>query len=120
MASEFGTQSRAVTFMVAGGLVFEIVAAMCSSPQTAEINADRRAETLMKWVIIGLLVSILYIAVAVRIDKDRWPSILGGGMAGLILWIAYSYAKESGSKSTLPGTETDHPASPFPGNIGYA
>lgn len=105
MASEFGTQSDAVTFMVAGGLVFEIVAAMCSSPQTAELNADSRAPTLMKWVIIGLAVSLLYMAVAVRIDKKRWPSILGGSMAGIILWIAYQHAKSAGLKSSEPGTE---------------
>lgn len=107
MAAEFGTQSQAVTFMVAGGLVFEIVAAMCSSPQTAEINAHSRADTLMKWVLIGLIVAALYIAVAVKIDKDRWPSILGGGIAGAVLWIAYAHAKSAGMKSNLPGTESD-------------
>ena len=91
--------------MVSGGLVFEIVAAMCSSPQTTEINADKRASTLMKWVVIGLLVSVLYIVVAVRIDKDRWPSILGGGMAGVILWLAYAHAKRAGVRSSEPPTE---------------
>ena len=106
MAAKFGTQSRAVTFMVAGGLVFEIVAAMCSSPQTAEINADKRADTLMKWVVIGLLVSVLYVVVAVTIDEERWPSILGGGMAGVILWFAYDYAKRSGlNQPGAAGTE---------------
>lgn len=105
MASEFGTQSDAVTFMVAGGLVFEIVAAMCSSPQTMEINAEARAPTLMKWVLIGLVVSVLYVAIAVRIDKKRWPSILGGGLAGLVLFGAYKYAKDAGLKSDEPGTE---------------
>ena len=104
MASEFGTQSDAVTFMVAGGLVFEIVAAMCSSPQTTELNAAR-VPTLMKWVLIGLVVSVLYVAIAVRIDRKRWPSILGGGLAGLILFGAYWYAKEAAEKSDEPGTE---------------
>lgn len=106
MASTFGSQSRAVTFMVSGGLVFEIVAAMCSSPQTAEINAPKRADTLMKWVAIGLVVALLYVIIAVYIDEDRWPSILGGGLAGVILWFAYDHAKRTGLSTALPGTET--------------
>lgn len=105
MAAEFATKSKAVTFMVSGGLVFEIIAGMCSSPQTAEINAGKRAETLMKWVIIGLVTAALFVAIAVYLDEDRWPSILGGGLAGAILWAAYAHAKDSGLKSELPGTE---------------
>jgi len=98
--------------MVAGGLVFEIVAAMCSSPQTAEINADRRAETLMKWVLIGLFVSVIYVMIAAGIDRKKWPSILGGGLAGAILWVAYDHAKRSGLKnSDKPGTEDYGPSS---------
>lgn len=72
----------------------------------------------MKWVFIGLVVAVLYIAVAVRIDKDRWPSILGGGMAGLILFAAYTYAKSAGTKSSLPGTEDTPPT--FHRGLGYA
>jgi hypothetical protein len=104
-STDVGTHSRMIKFLVAAGFVFEVVAAMCSSPQTAEINSDRRASTLMKWVIIGLAVSLLFVAVAVYLDDEKWPSILGGALAGGAMWVAYDYAKKSGLKSTAPGTE---------------
>lgn len=104
-ATELGNEDEAIAFMAAAILVFTIIAAFCSSPQTAEINAHERAETLMKWVTIGLGVSAGFLAVTVWLDKKRWPSILGGGLAGLVLWIAYDYAKRSGLQSSLPGTE---------------
>lgn len=106
MAAEgFGTKSRPVTFMVAAGLVFEIIAAMCSSPQTAEININKRADTLMKWVTIGMLISVVFILVAMTLDEDRWPTILGGGLAGGIMWFAYDYARQSGMRTAQQGTE---------------
>ena len=42
-----------VAFLVAAGIAAEIIAKACSSPQTTEINANQRADTLMKWVWIG-------------------------------------------------------------------
>ncbi len=106
MAAEgWGTESQAVTFMVSAGLVYEIVAACCSSPQTAEINAKARAGTLMKWVRLGLAQAVLFVAVAVFLDKQRWPSVLGGGLAGALLWWQYDHAKRAGLRSAEPGTE---------------
>ena len=49
-----GTNSDGIAFLVSAGIVYEIIAAACSSPQTTEINAGTRADTLMKWVHIGL------------------------------------------------------------------
>jgi len=100
-----GTGNRAVTFLVAAGAVFEIIAAFCSSPQTAELNAHARAETLMKWVNIGLLVALLFVLIAMALDEEKWPTLLGGGLAGAVLYSAYAYAKKSGLQSPLPGTE---------------
>ena len=42
-----------VAFLVSAGIVYEIIAAACSSPQTTEINAKSRSDTLMKWVNLG-------------------------------------------------------------------
>ena len=95
----------AVTFMVSAGLVYEIIAACCSSPQTAEINAHTRADTLMKWVKIGLIQSAVFVGIAVMLDKHHWPSLLGGTLAGGIMWWMYGYAKRCGLASMEPGTE---------------
>lgn len=107
MAIELGSRSDGVAFLVSAGVVFEIVAAMCSSPQTAEINAKKRSATLMKWVNLGLVTSALFVGAAVYVEKDghRAAIIFGGGMAGIILWLAYDHAKRAGMKSSAPGTE---------------
>lgn len=98
--------SDAITFMVAGGLVYEIIAAACSSPQTTEINASARADTLMKWVKLGLVQAGLFVAVAWYVDGMRWPALLGGALAGGLMWWSYAHALSAGLKSNLPGTET--------------
>jgi hypothetical protein len=95
----------AVTFMVSAGLVYEIIAAACSSPQTTEINASTRADTLMKWVMIGFVQAAVFVIIASLMDKRRWPALLGGGMAGIFMWVSYSHAKAAGLKSNEPGTE---------------
>lgn len=105
MANEFGSQDSTITFMVSAGLVYEIVAACCSSPQTAEINAHTRAPTLMKWVKLGLVQAGFFVAIAIMLDKKRWPAALGGGLAGALLWWQYQYAKECGLRSAEAGTE---------------
>lgn len=96
----------AVTFMVSAGLVYEIIAAACSSPQTTEINASTRADTLMKWVMIGFVQAGIFVAIAAMMDKRRWPALLGGGMAGLFLWASYAHAKAAGLANGGPMTET--------------
>lgn len=104
-ASLIGSDN-AVTFMVSAGLVYEIIAAACSSPQTTEINAAARSETLMKWVKIGLIQAFVFVAIAVALDKDRWPAAAGGSLAALMMWLSYKHANEAGLASGKPGTET--------------
>jgi hypothetical protein len=97
--------SEAITFMVAAGLVYEIIAAACSSPQTTEINAAARSDTLMKWVMIGMVQAAVFVLIATAMDKKRWPSLLGGGLAGSMMWVSYSHAKAAGLKNGGPTTE---------------
>lgn len=107
MATETGlNREDALAFMVSAGLVYEIVAAVCSSPQTAEINADKRAPTLMKWVNLGLIQAAVFVGIAAFIAKKSWPTILGGALAGGLLAVQYSHAKRSGLASGQTGTET--------------
>lgn len=98
--------SDAITFMVSGGLVYEIIAAACSSPQTTEINASARADTLMKWVKLGLAQAALFVFIAWYVDGKRWPALLGGGLAGGLMWAQYAHARSAGLRSNLPGTES--------------
>lgn len=95
----------ALTFMVSAGLVYEVIAAACSSPQTTEINAGKRSETLMKWVWIGVGQAALFVLIAAYISNRPWPAIAGGGTAIILMVGQYIHAKNAGLASMLDGTE---------------
>lgn len=96
-----------IAFLVSAGIVYEIIAAACSSPQTTEINASSRADTLMKWVWVGVGMSAVFVGVAAWIDRKHRKAIIGGGVTAAIMMLAaYFHARNAGLKSTAPGTET--------------
>lgn len=98
--------SNGVAFLVAAGIVYEIIAANCSSPQTTELNAKQRAETLMKWVNMGLAQSALFVGAAAVMDKDHRIAIVAGGViAGAVMYASYAHAKQAGLASPEPATE---------------
>ncbi len=100
------SRSGGVAFLVSAGIVYEIIAAACSSPQTTEINASSRADTLMKWVHLGIGQAALFVAVAAIIDRKHRLEILAGGItAGVLMYVQYAHAKQAGLRSDLPGTE---------------
>src|SRR5271155_4083035 len=96
-----------IAFLVSAGIVYEIIAAACSSPQTTEINAGQRAGTLMKWVHIGIAQAALFVAVAAYFDKAHRKEIIAGGTtAGVLMYAQYWHARDAGMKSSKPGTES--------------
>lgn len=98
--------STGIAFLVSAGIVYEIIAAACSSPQTTEINAGKRAGTLMKWVYLGLVQSAIFVAAAAWFDKaNRTAIVAGGTTAGLLMWVQYWHARDAGLNSQEPGTE---------------
>src|SRR5580704_13806433 len=106
MPEVLGGQSDGVAFLVSAGIVYEIIAAACSSPQTTEINASARAGTLMKWVKVGLVQAAAFVAIAALIDKRHRKAILGGGAtAAALMWWSYDHALKAGLASDEPGTE---------------
>lgn len=110
MAIEAGGSSAAVTVAVYAALTYDIISATNSSPQTTEINAGKRAATLMKWVYIGLAQATLFAAIGYYFEKmsgrPAWPPVVGAGIAGALLWIQYIHAKQAGlAAAGLQGTE---------------
>lgn len=107
MAMELSTSnSTGIAFLVSAGIVYEIIAAACSSPQTTEINAGKRADTLMKWVYLGLAQSVIFVAAAAYFDRGNRAAIVAGGVtAGFLMWVQYAHAKQAGLQSSEPGTE---------------
>ena len=87
--------------------MYEIIAAACSSPQTAELNASKRAATLMKWVNIGVAQGIGFVLLAAYFDRgNAKPILAGGGLAALLLYAQYAHAKQSGLAKGGQGTES--------------
>ena len=106
MPEMLGSGSDGIAFLVSAGIVYEIVAAACSSPQTTEINADKRAGTLMKWVNIGLGQAAIFVLAAAYVDRKNSKAILAGGItAGVLMYAQYVHARQAGLRSSAPGTE---------------
>jgi hypothetical protein len=99
------TEEAADTVAVYAVLIYGVTSAVCSSPQTAEINADARAATLMKWVHLAMAQSAAFTLLGMYLDKRRWPPLLGGGIAMAMLYAQYQYALKCGLASSEPGTE---------------
>ena len=84
-----------------------MIAAACSSPQTTEINADKRAPTLMKWVNIGVGQAVLFVALAAFFDaQHRIPILAGGAMGAGLMYAQYLHARKAGLENPGPATET--------------
>ena len=98
--------SAAAVVAIYAALTYDIISATNSSPQTTEINAAKRADTLMKWVGIGLLQAAGFVLLGVLLTKRRWPPLLGGGVAMILLWAQYDHAKRSGLANGGASTET--------------
>ena len=101
------SDTDAAVIGVSAAVVYDIISATNSSPQTTEINAAKRADTLMKWVKIGLAQALLFILLMVLAEPPgkRWRPLLGGGLAAVLLWAQYVHAKNAGLESGGEPTE---------------
>jgi len=95
-----------VAFLVSAGIVYEIIAAACSSPQTTEINAKSRSDTLMKWVYMGIGQAAVIVVLAAFLDRrHKWAILGGGALAAALMYGQYVHARNAGLRSCEPGTE---------------
>jgi hypothetical protein len=80
---------------VSAELVYQLVGANMSSPQTAELNASARAPTISKWVNLTNAEAAGWITVLCLLDRSLWPA-LGGSIAAVGMWLKYRHAISSG------------------------
>lgn len=105
-AAAAGSGNGGVAFLVSAGIVFEIIAFACSSPQTAEINIKTRGGTLMKWVHLGETLGALFVVAASVIDPRHRAAIIWGGAVAILSSEAfYQHAARSGMEKPGPVTE---------------
>jgi hypothetical protein len=101
-----GGGTAGIAILVAAATVYDITAAVNSSPQTTEINAKARSKTLMKWVNIGTVQAVGFVLIAAAADRRNRAAIFWSGMlAAGLLYSQYLYAKACGLRSAEPGTE---------------
>jgi hypothetical protein len=107
MAAERSNGDAAVIGIYAA-VVYDVISATNSSPQTTEINAHARADTLMKWVKLGLAQAALFVAIGMIAEQPgkRWRPLIGGGLAAGMLWAQYLHAVSAGLQSAEPATES--------------
>jgi len=104
------TEGDAALFGIAYLGVKDIYSADNSSPQTTHINAHKRADTLMKWVNIAAVESIAVIwllSMTAPTGHKKWPA-LGGGLALVITYGQYLYAKACGLREIGLATTEDY------------
>jgi hypothetical protein len=101
------SKSNGTAFLVSAGIVYEIIAAACSSPQTTEINVRTRHASLMKWVHIGVAQAAVFVLAAAYIDAPHRREILAGGtLAAGLMYYSYVHAAAAGLANPGPSTET--------------
>ena len=106
LSSAAGSDNQGVAFLVASGIVFEIIAFACSSPQTAEINIKTRGGTLMKWVHLGEALGAAFVIVASIVDGKHARAIIAGGAIAIASSeMFYRHARTSGLEN--PGAATE-------------
>jgi len=99
-----GNGGRMLKVAVSAELVYQLVGANMSSPQTAELNAAARAPTISKWVNLTNLEAAGWTALLCILDGSLWP-LLGGSIAAFGMWLKYKHAITSGLNSSAPATE---------------
>jgi hypothetical protein len=105
-AGGHGTQD-AILFGVSADLVYNIFSATNSSPQTTELFAKERGQTLWKYVRLGAVqagVLIGLMAMRAYTGGGGWAravwAVGGGGVAGVAMWMMYAHALASGGGSS--------------------
>jgi hypothetical protein len=98
--------SVAILVGVWATFALDVFSTLNSSPQTTEINAGKRAESLMYWVAIGAAVAVGGGLIATVISKRVWPLLATSAVAGG-MWLMYVHAKRRGmARLDQPGTES--------------
>ena len=97
-------RSQAILLAVYATFALDCFSTFTSSPQTTEINASARADTLMKWVKIGAAVAIAGGVVGAYSAESPLPLVATVAVAAALWWM-YEHAKQKGLESSAPGTE---------------
>ena len=95
----------AILIGVYATLSLDVYSTLTSSPQTTEINAKTRADTLMKWVKLATVVAVAGGLAGSLVEGNPIPVVAAGTVA-VLMYFLYEHAKRSGLSDGEVGTET--------------
>ena len=93
--------SAAILFGVYATLALDTFSTLNSSPQTTELFAGDREDSLMHWVLIGDAVAIAGGAAGSILDNSMWP-LIGGVSIALMMHVFYRHAVRRGIGQAPP------------------
>ena len=85
----------AIAIGVWATFALDVFSTLNSSPQTTELFAEDREESLMYWVTIGTAVGVGGGFVATAISKKPWP-LLATTTVAVGMWLMYKHAVRRG------------------------
>lgn len=100
-ASRVRAATAAISFGVYADLAYNLYSATNSSPQTTELFAGERSETLWKYVVIGHMQAIALGLFGSILDRSWWP-LFGTVSIGAVMHGLYQHALVAGRKQKRP------------------
>jgi hypothetical protein len=79
----------------------DVYSTLNSSPQTTELFAKDREDSLMHWVLIGTAVAVGGGALGSLVSRKPWPFLATAVVAGGMYW-TYSHAVDRGRDQCPP------------------
>jgi hypothetical protein len=107
MPSVNTSTSAALAFGLYADLAYNIYSATNSSPQTSELFAGNRSDTLWKYVVIGHGQAIALGLFGSYLDKSLWP-LAGTVTIGIVMHGMYAHALKAGMNKKPPANSEDY------------
>lgn len=98
--------TAALAFGVYADLAYNTYSATNSSPQTTELFAGEREDTLIKYVTFGHIQVLALGTFGAVLDKSPWP-LIGAVSVGLIMHAMYSHALQAGQGVEPPSNSME-------------
>ena len=91
----------AIMLGVYGTFALDVFSTLNSSPQTTELFAKDREDSLMHWVFIGSAVAVAGGAAGAYVAESYWP-LLAAGIVSAGMYAAYVHAVDRGKNNVKP------------------
>ena len=101
---EMNGTATATMIGVFATFALDVYSTLNSSPQTTELFAGERENTLMHWVLIGDAAAIGGGVVGSYVSKSPYPLLAAAGIA-LAMHMLYKHAVARGIGQTAPGQD---------------